>query len=94
MTDERWKECKHHHHGCACREHLWELKVLTLQDRLDACEKAKEALQAEVERLERRIHADSKCLTVVGSLWRKVHDELVLETDKRVIEEMLKEEKP
>lgn len=31
MTDERWKECCHHHHGCACREHQWEEKVAKLE---------------------------------------------------------------
>jgi len=94
MTDERWKECKHHHHGCACREHIWELKVLILQDRLDACEKAKEALQAEVERLGKRIHAEGECLTVMGSLRREAYDELIRETDRQVIEMLQKKEKP
>lgn len=30
MDDERW-ECKHHHHGCACREHAWEERVAGLE---------------------------------------------------------------
>ena len=53
-----------------------------------------EKLEAEVERLEKRTHVDGKCLTVMGSLRREAYDELIRETDKRVIEEMLKEEKP
>lgn len=31
MTDERWRECKHHHDGCACREHAWEDRVAGLE---------------------------------------------------------------
>lgn len=65
MTDERWKECKHHHNACACRTHAWEEKLEDLdRDRRRAVE-WKDAviaantryiaeiheLQAEVERL-------------------------------------------
>jgi sigma54-dependent transcription regulator len=31
MTSEVWRECRHHHHGCACREHTWEERVAGLE---------------------------------------------------------------
>jgi hypothetical protein len=65
MADERWKECKHHHHGCACREHTWEDRVAGLEaevtrlsnlaDHLEEESGQRDcaALEAEVERLGR-----------------------------------------
>jgi Lar family restriction alleviation protein len=47
-SDGRWRECRHHHHGCACREHDWEAQVATL-----AAECA--VLRAELRRLVERL---------------------------------------
>lgn len=35
MDDERWKECKHHHDACSCREHAFEAEVQHLKGEWD-----------------------------------------------------------
>jgi hypothetical protein len=44
MADERWKQCKHHHDGCACREHAWAEQVERLTDELAAAQTARQDL--------------------------------------------------
>jgi hypothetical protein len=50
MADERWKECKHHHDGCACREHAWEEQVARLKFELDVEKSNYECLKGEWNR--------------------------------------------
>jgi hypothetical protein len=44
MADERWKECKHHYDGCACREHAWAEQVARLTAELAAAQTARQDL--------------------------------------------------
>jgi hypothetical protein len=50
MIDERWKECKHHHDGCACREHAWAEQVARLKFELDVEKSNYECIKGEFNR--------------------------------------------